>query len=567
MSISSSLQNRYSYASQELFWMLLGWLVINLLQAGFTELFHDEAYYWYLSTRLQMGYSEHAPGLMVLISLTHWIPGEIGVRLLLVLMNTVAVWLIYHMVAPRHPWQFFLLLFGVAGIHVVAFFAAPDAPLFFFSVLFWWAYRQYLQAERIRNVIFLALIIPLMLYSKYHGAMVLFFVVLSNVALLRRRSFWVIVGVSTMLYFPHLLWLWENDFGTFRFHLGERTPEAWSPLRSLEFILGFLALSGPLLVFFFLPGVVRRYEEDPWARSLKWAFWGIFAFLVLLTLKSRVEANWAATAMIPLLILGYRELEKRAYWLKRALWVAVPSMLILMVARVYLVWDFSDELRKIRPEFHGWSEWAQEVDSLADGRPVVFINWYQYPSKYAFYTGKEPLNTVNLWYHRTQISEWTAHAPLQGKPAMIMSAGYIPWTDTMQHRSNKEFYYMQLDSFRSYPEVSLITDDLVWSADTPEVINIVVELLQTGDTAITFDPQDDVRLAGHMFKGKQQVRSFYLKDPLSLTLQPGVPLRLNFPLSQRKGIEPGEYRFTLSLAVGNWIPTRNGPWETVVVVP
>ncbi|MDP5172694.1 MAG: glycosyltransferase family 39 protein [Bacteroidia bacterium] len=552
-------------SKKKVLWWLGGWLLLNLFQAIFTELFHDEAYYWYLSSHIQMGYSEHAPGMMLLIALTRWIPGEIGVRLMPVLMNTLAIWVLYRLIKPERVNSFFLILIGIAGVHVAGFFVAPDAPLFFFAVLFWWAYERYRNQDSVGNSLLLGLVIALMLYSKYHGAMTVFFVVLSDLKLFTRRSFWIAASTALLLYFPHLIWLWEHDFGTFRFHLGERTPGAWYVGRTLEFLGGFVLLAGPLLSLLLIPATVLHKPANAWERGLIWSFGGILAFLTFMTFHNRVEANWAATAMIPLLILGYKELEHRPQWMRWARRLAVPSILLIMVLRVYLVWDFLPAGTKtIRSEFHGWPEWAMEVKEVAQGRPVVFVNWYAYPSKYAFYAGEEAYGTSNLWYHRTQISQWTDEASLQGKEAVIMLTDHFVGADTLHAPVSQKFYYQETQGYRSFSNIALATTDSVWDFSTGE-INLKVTIVQTADSALVFLPEEGVRVFGHLFDGSRQLRSIILDPVLDMRLEPGIPQQITIPLGELKGIAEGVYRFTLSLSVGTVIPTRNSPWIEVMV--
>ncbi|RLD73480.1 MAG: hypothetical protein DRI87_03860, partial [Bacteroidetes bacterium] len=72
--------------------ILLFWLLLNLVQAFFTELIHDEAYYYFYSTDLAWGYYDHPPMLALLIKLGSFIlPGELGVRLLIVLFSVAAL--------------------------------------------------------------------------------------------------------------------------------------------------------------------------------------------------------------------------------------------------------------------------------------------------------------------------------------------------------------------------------------------------------------------------------------------------------------------------------------------
>ena len=48
---------------------LLGWLLVNLLQAGLTELDPDEAYYFMYSRDLAWGYFDHPPVIALMIRL------------------------------------------------------------------------------------------------------------------------------------------------------------------------------------------------------------------------------------------------------------------------------------------------------------------------------------------------------------------------------------------------------------------------------------------------------------------------------------------------------------------
>ncbi|MEM7660399.1 MAG: 4-amino-4-deoxy-L-arabinose transferase, partial [Bacteroidota bacterium] len=126
--------------------MMVGaWVLLNLWQSLFTELFHDEAYYWVFGQHLAWGYAEHAPLIAVLIRMgSEILGGEIGVRIFPVLLNGGAIYLMTLMAQPQRKWLWFLLLFSVFEVHIGGFFAAPDAPLIFFTTLFFFAYRKYL---------------------------------------------------------------------------------------------------------------------------------------------------------------------------------------------------------------------------------------------------------------------------------------------------------------------------------------------------------------------------------------------------------------------------------------
>ena len=57
------------------------WWCANLLEAGFTELANDEAYYHLFAERLAWGYFDHPPMTALLVWLgEHLFGGELGVR-------------------------------------------------------------------------------------------------------------------------------------------------------------------------------------------------------------------------------------------------------------------------------------------------------------------------------------------------------------------------------------------------------------------------------------------------------------------------------------------------------
>lgn len=546
-------------------WIFLGgWFILNLLQATFTSLFHDEAYYWYLAQRPSMGYSEHAPGVMILIWLGQWLPGELGVRFFPLVLNTIAVGIIAHLTKPKSYSDFFLVLTGIIGLHVIAFFAAPDAPLFFMASVFWWAYQRYLDHDSWQRSLSLAVVIALMLYSKYHGAMIVFFTVLSNPSLWLKRSFWLTAGMAFVFFLPHLIWLFQDGFGTFLFHLGDRNPGPWYPGRTLEFILGFILLAGPFGAFFLVPALARKSYRTLWEKALSWTFWGVLGFLILLSFRSHIEVNWAASAMIPMVIIGYRKLEENPNalrWLKR---LSLASIVLMVVLRAYLVVDFFPDSFSYRNEIHGWEEWAEEVKSKADGKPVVFMNWYQYPAKYAFYSGEPVSNFTNSYYHPTQISEWTDEAALQNQSVFMISATHFQFTDTLEG-PDRLFFTKEIPQFRSFSHLKVETNDLIWSRSADNQTYKVL-LTQEADSTIIVKREDNVRITGILYDGSVQALTLIQEPTLSGEFYPGEPVELELPLYNLDRLQPGTYRFAICLSVNQTIPSKNSDWMEVEIV-
>ena len=55
--------------------------ILNILQAHFTELISDEAYYWYYAQNMAWGYFDHPPMVALIVKISSlFFGGELGVR-------------------------------------------------------------------------------------------------------------------------------------------------------------------------------------------------------------------------------------------------------------------------------------------------------------------------------------------------------------------------------------------------------------------------------------------------------------------------------------------------------
>ncbi|MFM2266787.1 MAG: hypothetical protein RL757_228, partial [Bacteroidota bacterium] len=82
---------------------LLSWAILNLLQAGLTDLSHDEAYYRLYALRLDWGYFDHPPMIALFVRMGLWLGGALGVRLMSVFAQVGCLFLLHEMVKnSRH---------------------------------------------------------------------------------------------------------------------------------------------------------------------------------------------------------------------------------------------------------------------------------------------------------------------------------------------------------------------------------------------------------------------------------------------------------------------------------
>src|ERR1700712_5026215 len=130
-----------SFQSKKIIWyFLLAWTVLNIVQSYTLELHADEAYYWMYSRFLDWGYFDHPPMVALFIragdTLMH---NELGLRLITVLTSTASIYMIW-LILKKYSvdaLSFILVMSGILIFHIYGFTTTPDAPLFFFAVLFY----------------------------------------------------------------------------------------------------------------------------------------------------------------------------------------------------------------------------------------------------------------------------------------------------------------------------------------------------------------------------------------------------------------------------------------------
>lgn len=186
-----------------LLWFMLGWFIINCLQASFLGLDGDEAYYWMLSRQPSWGYFDHPPLAPLLINIGESIGhGPLFTRLSTIILSTLTIPFVYAALPNSlKSIRWFLLLYaGAVVLSVYGFITTPDAPLLFFSAVFFYGYKRFLKQDNFLNTLIMTVAITGMFYSKYHGILPVAFVVLSNPRLLLNKFFWLMVIMVTLLF-------------------------------------------------------------------------------------------------------------------------------------------------------------------------------------------------------------------------------------------------------------------------------------------------------------------------------------------------------------------------------
>ena len=437
-----------------LFLLILGCLLlVNLIQAGATQLIYDEAYYWYYAQYPAWGYFDHPPMVGWMIALGGvFFEGELGVRLLSCLMGIgtfLAVWeMIDHPGKKDHIPAISAWLFSIVLLNAYGFLSLPDTPLLFFSALFLSLYKKFLSKPGPWIALLLGLSMAAMMYSKYHGALVILFVVFSNPSLLKNRLAWLALLVSLLAYTPHLLWLYQEDFVSVRYHLFERPNEAYRFTKfTLGFFLNLIALFGLTFPWVF-KGLIAFRPSDRFEKSLVSVIYGVVLFFFLSSFQRRVQTQWLIVICIPIaVILSRYIIASEGSFRKWMIRAASINILVILVLRIGLV---HRPLFPIRYESHGNKRWVRAVDSVSGDARVIFENSYRLASMYGFYSGKESFSINNAYYRKNQYSIDDSEARMQGKKVFFVRR-YGPKTPySYTHAKGYVKYGQFIDSLVSY---------------------------------------------------------------------------------------------------------------------
>jgi hypothetical protein len=385
---------------------LLFWFVQSLVTALNTELYFDEAYYWMYSRFLDWGYFDHPPSVAVMIWLGNFLgKTELAVRLVNILMMSGALGIIYFLVKPNNVVVFCLTLFSFLTFHLSGFVTLPDTPFFFFALVFMLAYRQFLRQASWWAVLALGASAALMLYSKYHGALVILFTVLSNPRLLTNYRFYLAGLVGVLLFLPHIIWQVNHDFPSLQYHLVDR-GSSYKISQTIDYLLGNVPYHGGLVSVALLIASFGYRAADRWERALQWNLYGTLLFFLLITFKGQyIEPNWTIFCTFPLVYLGYRSVEQ-ARWFRTYRVIAAVFAGLLLLIKVHLITPLVNIKKDRVWDFHLSQNFAREVEERAGGAMIVG-NDYKAASLLNFYADQPyHIPALNVNGRANQYSIW-----------------------------------------------------------------------------------------------------------------------------------------------------------------
>jgi hypothetical protein len=474
---------------------LLLWLAINLIQAYFTQLHYDEAYYWVYSRHLAFGYFDHPPMVAFLIKLGYSIfHNELGVRLFFVLLGTATTGMILFLINEKKD-IFFLFLFilsvPILHFHVGGFLALPDTPLVFFATLFFIVYRRFLKNETVTNAIILGIVSAAMLYCKYHGILIIILTVISNLKLLYKWKIWIAFFTILLMMLPHLWWQYVNDFPTVNYQFFGRF-EAIRYMQPFSFILGQLLIPGLLTGFLMLYFLIKYKAENDFEKSLKWNIYGFYIFFIIFSFRTNTQPHWTA-AIIPIFIfISYKAIKLSnsniINWYKP---LAIAGIIVLIFPRILVANDALANKVNVSTGFNYWKYINHSIASIAKGREVMFISSYRRPSEYAFYSGKLPVNAPEVISRFSQYDLIHNEDSLDHKDVILVDTRDYH-DPIMIGEDLLTLHYKVIPGFISYHHLGLIYSNENLEAKRGAFINFSLTIKNISNHEIIFSRNPDL---------------------------------------------------------------------------
>lgn len=529
------------------------WTLLNILQIGSTELTSDEGYYWFYSTRLEWGYYDHPPFLALLIRLgTTLFSGELGVRLFNVMLMSSGLVFLFRIEewSKRGKTILYLILLSIPLFNYITFIAFPDTPLIAFSIICLYAYKRMISRNDLFASLLFGISIALMLYSKYHAVIFVFFILLSNLSLLRNKYFYISIFLAGVLFIPHLVWQYQNDFPSFQYHLYGRASQ-FRLATPFEFISQQIPMIGIGIIF--VPFIFK--PENQFDKTLKYITIGTLIFFLLNTFRGFVHLHWTSILLFPIIILSAK------YYLSRKnnrllIYLTLPFLFIILIVRVYLATNILPINTLNVDYYHGRRQWAEDIEKIAGKSPVVFETGnsalreaplYSFYSKnlgIAFYPGEKKKSQYQIWNYEDSI---------QSERIIIIKGGEFEGSKLLRTRMGNSIYFKESDNFVSFNNIKIECYNEGIHTNNDSII-IPIQIINHRQYPLLFNSTHKIYILLRNAENKE----FTFTQPCnnSLIINESDTAKINFSFYPNE-MNKGEYDFIIGIIDGITDPSVN----------
>ena len=534
-------------------------LLINLLQAAFTQLTGDEALYWMYWNNLDWGYRDHPPMIGILIGFGYSLfQNELGVRLMIALANTATIFLIWRLVKPANWIHFFLLIASIPVMMVYGFIATPDAPLMLATAIYLTVWKHFLEKRNPLSALWLGISMAFLLWCKYHGIFIILFTLIPLRSIWFNRNYWLAAIIGIVLFSPHLIWQALHDLPTIKFHLNERNSDAWDHRHILGYLGGQLLVFNPVVLGYAIYLLLKTHAQNSFEKSIRWLFVVLITIFFINSFRGRVEPHWTAPlalVLIYLFSLHWKE-NPPGKWLKSGL---VFFAVILVAVRLLMVVDVLPGLHK---EFHRNKPKMQALQSIAGEQPVCFMNSYQNPSLYMFYTGGIAHSINNAEGGKNQYDFWNYADFMDHKP-FVFVASYDHAAFQSKSVNSFDFWVREFNDLPIAHKLKIRADEWLFKLHPGDSLTAQAWIINGNNYPFQFNNSDYPFkwTAYYNHKKPAQFHSPIAIDGLPDVLQAGDSARVT--LRTRVPNEPGTHKMSVCLKIGDLPATYQSNWMRV----
>jgi len=541
---------------------ILLWTLFNIFQIWTTELTSDEGYYWFYSSILEWGYYDHPPLLAVLIKLGTLISNEeIGVRLFNVLLMSAGLFFLFKITQPdrRTKKLIYLIILSIPLFNYITFIAFPDTPLVAFSIICLYAYKRLLEKKDLISSLLLGFSIALMLYSKYHAILFVFFMLLSNLSLLKNKYFYLAIFLAFILFIPHLIWQKSNDFPSLIYHLHGRST--LFDFHSLDdYLLQQIPIIGIGIIF--IPFIYKPGNQ--FEKTLKYIALGTLIFFLLSTLKGFVHIHWTSIILFPVIILSanYYSAKRNDRLFN---YLIIPFIVSIMIARLYLSFHIFPINVLNSDYYHGRKLWAEDIETIAGERPLVTEDGprgYKEAALYSYYSGNLGIALYAEEYRKTQYQIWNYEDTVQLSDVILVKRLAFEESEELHTRMGKLIHYKEIDDFSSYQNIKINwnVENIVQERDT---VRIPLEIINHRMNPLQFT--SNIRIYS-LFKNKAG-KLFEFERPLNFLcpVPAGDTAKINFSFSSKE-LNEDNYSVIFGIKDGILKPSVNSRRKKLLIV-
>ena len=432
-------------------------LMIHVITTGFFSygIFRDELYYLACANRLDLGYVDHPPLSIYILSVWKWLFGDtlFAIRLVPAIVSSLALFMMG---------IFTSRLGGGRAAIIISMLAYMLTPIFLgmntifsmntFDFLFWiisaYLLLRIVQKEKKKLWIWLGVVIGPGLLNKTSMLWLSSGVFLALIFTPLRKDLktkypYLAALIALVIFSPFIVWNITHDFAHLEF-MRNAASMKYGGLTPMSFLMDQFLISNPFAIFIWLPGIYFFFFNEGGKKLKAVIFIWLATFLILL-INGHSKGEYIAAAYQILFAGGAVMIEKwsteKRSWMKYA--IAIPIILFgiffspfarpTLSIEQFLKFQSAlgleppsnegQELNRGIPQFyadmHGWEDLAKNVSKVYQSLPeeerkttLVYCSNYGRGGAIEYYSKKYPLPKVicshnNYWYWWPDTKEYT----------------------------------------------------------------------------------------------------------------------------------------------------------------